>query len=124
MEKECKLLEEGDIIELKEGYDIYASVPEHFIFNNRRGSFLITHAAIRICGEMAYFAGRYVVYKVNSEGGGKGHGSNDSYPDGHHVFCERIDDPTVKVDFFQSGCFTATIKNIEPVGKAKLRWCE
>ena len=30
--------------------------------------------------------GRYVVVKTAFEGGGTGHGPDDAYPDGHHVY--------------------------------------
>lgn len=64
------------------------------------------------------FVGEYVVYAVKCEGGGTCNGVNgpDSYPDGHHVFCVKKDDPEITVDFYQTGCFTAIIKDIEPIG--------
>ena len=49
-------------------------------------------------------------------------GAHDVYPDGHHVFCVKADDDKVRVDFYQSGCFTAMIEDIKPVGKAILDW--
>ena len=117
-------LKEGDIIELKEGHSVYAKIPEHFVYSNRKGSFKLVRSKVDIGGEFAYLAGRYVVYKTTYDGGGTGHGPHDVYPDGHHVFCERIDNRSVKVDFYQSGAFTAMIKDIEPVGHAKLQWVE
>lgn len=118
------MLQEGDIIELKEGHEVYADVPQHFLYSNRKGSFAIAHGEVEIGGELSYLSGRYVVYKTTHDGGGTGMGPHDVYPSGHHVFCERLDDPSVKVDFYQSGCFTAMIKNIEPVAKAVRRWVE
>jgi hypothetical protein len=118
------MLSEGDIIELKDGHKVYANVPEHFLYANRKGSFKLSRGEATIGGEFSYLAGRYVVYKTASDGGGTGHGPNDVYPDGHHVFCEKLDDRSVKVDFYQSGCFTAMIENIEPVGKASRSWVE
>lgn len=117
------MLQEGDIIELKEGHQVYADVPEHFLYTNRRGSFALAHGEVTIGGELAYLAGRYVVYKTSFEGGGSAM-FNDYYPDGHHVYCERLDDHSVKVDFYQSGAFTAVIKDIEPVSRATRRWVE
>ncbi|HSH41295.1 MAG TPA: hypothetical protein VK973_04135, partial [Arenicellales bacterium] len=122
--KGVSMLKEGDIIELKEGHKVYADIPEHFAYSNREGSFKLTHHEALIEGDLAYLAGRYVVYKITQEGGGTGHGPNDVYPDGHHVFCERLDNNSIKVDFYQSGSFTAMIEEIQPVGRAKRQWVE
>jgi hypothetical protein len=116
------MLKEGDIIELKDGHEVYADVPEHLIYSYHKGPFKITRGKIKIGGKLAYFAGQYVVYKTTNDGGGTGHGPHDIYPNGHHVFCERLDDQSVKVDFYQSGCFTAMIEQIEPIARAKRRW--
>ena len=118
------MLKEGDIIELTEGHKVYADIPEHFAYDNKKGSFKLTHHEAKIDDQLAYLAGRYVVYKVTQDGGGTGHGSNDVYHNGHHVFCEKINDRDVRVDFYQSGCFTAMIEHIEPVGSAKRQWAE
>jgi hypothetical protein len=118
------LLEEGDVIELTEGLRVYANIPEHFVYSNRKGSFALTRHDVALGGEFEYLCGKYIVYKTTFDGGGTGHGSNDIYPDGHHVFCLKSDDENIKVDFYQSGCFTATIKDIEPVGKAVLKWSD
>ena len=119
------LLQEGDVIELERGHDVYADVPEHFVYANRKGVFdKLTHHEVNIGGDFAHLAGRYVVYKISRDGGGTGMGSHDVYPDGHHVFCERLSDG-VRVDFYQTGAFTAMIENIEPVGKAeRSKWQE
>lgn len=115
-----KLLKVGDVIQLKLGHKIYADVPEHFVYSNKRGSFKLTHTNITIGGETSYFAGRYVVVKTKRDGGGTGHGPGDVYPDGHHVFCEAMDNPDLPiVDFYQTGSFTAMIENIEPIGTAE-----
>jgi hypothetical protein len=118
------MLEEGDIIELKEGHYIYANIPEHFLFANRKGSFELARGEVTISGEFMYLAGRYVVYKTTEDGGGSGMGSHDQYPNGHHVFCERLDDRSVKVDFYQSGSFTAMLPDLQPVAKAVRRWVD
>lgn len=122
--KDGSVLQEGDIIELREGLTVYATVPEHFLYSNRRGSFKMTYTSVTIRGELMFLAGRYVVYKVAFDGGGTGHGPGDVYPNGHHVFAERLDDPSIKVDFYQSGCFTAMLPNLHPVGRAVRRWVE
>lgn len=115
------LLEEGDVIELKKGHMVYADVPEHFVFSNKRGCFELTHHDVMIGGDFDYLVGRYVVYKTVEDGGSDG---RDPYPDGHHVFCERLKDG-VRVDFYQTGCFTAMIEDIKPVGKAtRSKWQE
>lgn len=118
------MLQEGDIIELQEGHRICATVPEHFVYRNRVGSFQMVRDAVMIGGELAYLAGRYVVYKTHYGGGGTAHGPHDVYPDGHHVFAERLDDPNVKVDFYQSGCFTAMLPDLRAVGRAVRKWVE
>lgn len=117
------MLEEGDIIVLESGHRVYAYVPEHFVHDNRRGHFELTHSDITLGGDFDYLCGRYVVYKTAEEGGSWGYQGSDFHPNGHHVFCERLSD-RVKVDFYQSGSFSALIEKIEPVGKATRVWVE
>ena len=50
-------------------------------------------------GELAYLAGRYVVTKTAKDGGGPSY--DGGYPNGHHVYCRRLDDPSARVDFYQ-----------------------
>lgn len=88
----------------------------------KKGSFSLTRTDVRLGGEFDYLRGKYIVYKTSEDGGGTGHGRYDVYPDGHHVFCFKEDDETVQVDFYQTGCFTAMIEDIEPIGKAKMKW--
>lgn len=114
------LLTEGDVIELKAGHKVYADVPEHFLYSNRRGVFKKARGEAKIGGELGYLAGTYVVYKTANDGGGCGMGPNDVYPDGHHVFAERDDGE--RVDFYQTGAFTAMIEDIQPIGKAERKW--
>ena len=115
------MLQEGDIIELVAGDKVYADIPEHFVYHNRRGSFTLTHHDVVLSGEFTYLLGKYVVTKTAMEGGGCGHGPHDVYPDGHHVFCTSVDGKH-KVDFYQSGCFTAMLPNKTAIGKATLTW--
>jgi hypothetical protein len=117
-----KFLKEGDVIELKDGMDVYADIPEHFVYANHRGSFKLTHSDITLGGDFDYLCGKYIVTHTAFDGGGTGMGAHDVYPDGHHVFCVKADDDKVRVDFYQSGCFTAMIEDIKPVGKAILDW--
>lgn len=114
------MLQEGDVVELKAGMEVYADIPKHFVYSNRRGDFSMTHNNITLGGQFDYLCGKYVVTKTFMGGGGQSH--DGGYPDGWHVFCVKVDDEKVKVDFYQSGCFTAMIENIEPVGKATLKW--
>lgn len=120
------MLQEGDIIELKEGDRVYATLPEYLLYSNRKESLTPAWGEALIGGELAFLAGRYVVYKTCHNGGGvNGTGRDDVYPDGHHVFCERLDDSAaVRVDFYQSGFFTAMLPDLKPVGKAARKWVE
>lgn len=110
-----KFLKKGDVIEIKFGMIIYAMIPEHFCYYNKRGSFKLTHHEVEVNGEFDYFCGEYVVYKTKNEGGGTAMGNHDVFPDGHHVFCRKLEDAKMKIDFYQSGLFTAMIKDIEPI---------
>lgn len=115
------LLKEGDIIEIKNGHKVYSTVPKHFLYSNCKGDFTLGHGECEIGGELSYLAGNYVVDKVKFEGGGFGHGSHDIYPDGHHVFCKSLTSEQ-EVDFYQTGCFTCMITDIQPIGKAEISW--
>jgi hypothetical protein len=69
--------------------------------------------------DMSYLAGEYVVVAVNEEDGGPdGMNGRDSYPDGHHVKAIKLTDGEydphgVKIDFYQTGCFSAMITQSE-----------
>jgi len=115
-------LEEGDVIELVEGYTVYADVPEHFLYSNRKGIFKFGHGEVTIRGELSYLAGTYIVYKTTMGGGGTAHGPGDIYPDGHHVFCIRLYDHTVRVDFYQSGAFRALLPDVKVKARAAQQW--
>ena len=107
-----KFLEEGDVIDLEEGMVVYAMVVEHP--KSRRKY----EDAVAIGGDFSELAGRYIVVHAVDETG------DDSWPNGHHIFCMRADDPKVKVHFYQSGGFTAEIHpdKIKSLGKAKQTW--
>ncbi len=129
-----KLLKPGDIVELKRGHEVYVELPAHFCYSNREGTFdelartEVTIGKPKGGMDTEWLAGRYVVTSVAEDGGGTGMGDRDVYPSGHHVHCEKLQrsrhDSRVKVDFYQTGCFTAMIKEIEPVGRAVARWEE
>jgi hypothetical protein len=66
--------------------------------------------------------GEFVVIKTTFDGGGSGH--NDTYPDGHHVFCKALkngeyDENGVEVEFYQSGSFNCMIEDITPIRNMK-----
>jgi len=116
------MLQEGDIVVLRDG-PVYTSIPKHFAYANRKGCFdEFVNSQVDISGEFEYLQGRYVVYKTILHGGSTG---RDAYPDGWHVWCERIKpNDRIKVDFYQSGCFGAMRKDEKAVGKAKRAWNE
>jgi len=119
------MLAEGDIIDVPIGMRVYASVPEHFLYANRRGVFdKLAHGEVVVAEDFAHMAGRYVVFKTASDGGGTGHGPHDVYPNGHHVYCEKLDGSGHRLDFYQSGCFSVVHTDVVPVGKAERTWKE
>jgi hypothetical protein len=103
--KQNRLLREGDVIKITEKHlqTIYRS----------------------IC-PISRFIGKYVVYKTTFDGGGCGHGPHDIYPNGHHVFCKKLGDNKIQIDFYQDGCFTGLLppSQIKPIGKAIQYWKE
>lgn len=128
-----RLLREGDIIELREGHEVYVDLPKHFVYANRRGCFDELASTEVVIGEnkggmdTGWLAGRYVVVRTAVEGGGIGHGPHDVFPDGHRVTAERLEDDRrlyapPRVSFYQTGSFTAMIEAIEPVGRATAVW--
>lgn len=128
MTDDC-FLEEGDIIYINAGKHVYIELPEHCVYSNKIGVFnKLATTAIKIgepIGGMdtSFLESKYVVVKTAMEGGGIAM-EKDVYPDGHHVFCESISCPELKVNFYQSGCFTAMIRphEIQPAGKARRQW--
>lgn len=123
-----KVLDEGDIIELKEG-KVYATVPYHCL--NKPGEFgrgvfdKFTHTAVSL-SKCEWLQGKYVVYKTTIEEGDKE--SHDLHPmsgePAYHVFCERMDESKVRIDFYQTGDRTAMQYDIEPIGQAELKYQE
>lgn len=112
------LLREGDVIDLTSSQRVYADIPKHFV--GHPGDFALTHSEVWLGSEVFhYLRGRYVVTQTKQDGGGSSH--DGGFPDGHHVFCESVD-RKYKVDFYQTGCFTAMVPRIAPVGRANLRW--
>jgi len=116
------LLREGDIIQLGPEHRVYAQVPKHFVYANKRGDFELTYTDVQIGTRFEYFIGRYVVYKTCYDGGG----SLDGLPheQGYHVFCEGLDEKRYRVDFYQTGGFTAVNPDIQAIGHAQLSYTE
>lgn len=71
------------------------------------------------------FAGEYVVIATSLSGSSSNSlNPNNSYSDGHHVSCKKLKDGAFdpqgeEINFYQSGSFTAMIRNIQPVRKMK-----
>lgn len=118
------LLKVGDVIELKKGHTVYADIPEHCVYRNKIGCFEPTHALVKVGEDNGglntdFMIGQWIVVKTCEDGGGRGH--NDIYSDGHHVFCEKAlgketndkYDYVMKADFYQTGSFTAMIRENE-----------
>lgn len=117
------LLREGDIIELDDTHWVYTQVPQHFLYSNRRGNWTLAKGEIQLTGQFEYLQGRYVVTKTRMAGGGTGHGAFDVCPDGHEVTCVKVSGEQ-EVSFYQTGAFTCMIRDIEPVGRAELKWVD
>jgi hypothetical protein len=115
-------LAEGDVIMISPRHTVYALVPKHFVYANKRGCWELTKHNVTVMDEFLYLSGEYIVTKAVMDGGGTGNGPGDIYPDGWHVFCQKEDDPSIKIDFYQSGCFTAMIEDIKPIGRAVANW--
>lgn len=113
------MLQEGDVFILGPEHTVYACVPKHFLPGGYyRGDFSPTRTNVKL-SECDWIQGRYVVTKTAMDGGSNG--GRDNYPNGHHVWAERVTD-RFKVDFYQSGCFTAMITDVPVVGRARLKW--
>ena len=68
----------------------------------------------------------FVVEKAQMQGGGTGHGPHDVFPDGWYVEARRLHDDCSYnsqgevIRFYQSGCFTCFIPEVEIVGKMRM----
>ncbi len=127
-----QLLTEGDIIKLEKGHNVYVDLPKHCFYSNKVGCFEIAHENIEVGSkplgfDTAFLEGKYIVVKTVCDGGGTAHGPHDVFPNGHHVYCEKMVDSLdykIKVDFYQTGSFTAMIEHIKPIGKGELTYKE
>lgn len=60
--------------------------------------------------DTSIYAGNYRVYQALYDGEECAAFFGSSYgPDGWHVYCEKVDNPDIKIHFYQTGCF-ATVK--------------
>ena len=124
-------LQAGDIIEIKEGHEVYSLVPNHFLSDKKpelQGNFDLYKGSTthKITGLLAqYLCGEYLVYETKMDGGNDPY-SHDHYPDGHRVYCHKVGCENIKLDFYQSGCFTAMILpgKIQPIRKGELKMVE
>lgn len=69
--------------------------------------------------DSSIYAGEYIVEYTSFGGGGTQLGPNslDIYPNGWRVYCVKVDDPSIHVNFYQTGDFTAVISNICPINQ-------
>lgn len=119
------LLKEGDIIRLETGHNVYTQMPGRYWSadpTKEQPIVMLKREATLGAPGTEHLPGLYAVTKTTFDGGGNdGHNRHDAYPNGHHVWCERIDgdkDSNQPVDFYQSGCFTAMNGEIQVVGKS------
>ena len=159
------LLKTGDVVYLENGMKVYGSVPEKFVYSNKKKSNDITRHEVQIgrvlsidtdisseiedlvkdirhafdfrlginlskadakemigmkvskpkASTFCFEGGEFLVVETKMDGGGTGMGSHDVYPDGHHVFCKRVNldgsynENGEEIDFYQTGSFTSVI---------------
>jgi hypothetical protein len=107
-------LKVGDIIELKPGHEVYAMVEARSVYANRKYSRKLTQTNVTLNEEnFSHLLGEFVVIAAVKEAGDSD--PHDPWPGGWKVTCRSLADPMIEVSFYQSGCFTAKITDIEPV---------
>jgi hypothetical protein len=139
----------GDVFDLKPGHKVYVRMEERFVYFNRPGSRQIAQATVQVGEKWAEFTdprvvvfsdnppevldtgalvGRYVVTQTALDGGGQA--TDGAYPNGWHVTAKKLapdgtwDPQGMEVNFYQSGCFTAMIENVSPVGRMEMSFQE
>lgn len=124
--KPRRLLKRKDIIRIEKGHTIYAPIEARFAYVNMPRSRKIYHSDVTV-GELmplassyfyeskkgsvldtSVFAGDYVVVNCGYNGGGGR--LCDEFHDGWHIVAEKLDDPTIEIEFYQTGSFTAVIE--------------
>jgi hypothetical protein len=130
MPKNKQLLQEGDVVNMIAGLQVYAEVPQKYCYSNSKSNQLCeTEIQLGIAKNFFRtnkFIGAYVVVKTRMTGGGTAHGPHDIYPDGHKVYLKKLkngkwDEKGLEISFYQSGSFTCVIEpeKIKPVRKMK-----
>lgn len=128
-----RYLKVGDIILIKEGHDIYTKYPLMWGLFDSPFTWELAERDVTVRDSFNYLIGKYLVVNTCQEGGGVGHGSHDSFPNGHRVYCKRLFKKshqkehevihTCDINFYQSGAFTAMIRpdDIDVVGEAEVK---
>lgn len=123
------LLQAGDIIELRKGHNVYAEIPQHFIYRNQIGNFKKLERSRITIGEdkggmnTDFMVGIWIVVKAGRENSGDKYCQNS-----YHVYCQRDsklkNNFKMEIDFYQIGNYTAMIKEneVNVVGKAEATW--
>lgn len=117
------MLTEGDIFRIEPGDAFYALVPRHFTYASEKhvGDWELSRGELKAnTGDWSHvYIGDYVVTKTTRDGGGTAHGPGDVYPDGHHIWAQHTQYQNLKIDFYQSGCFTCMLPNKVAIGRAQ-----
>jgi len=116
------LLQEGDVILIRKGMEVYTEIPQVLVYplDEQDDPWKLVQEFVKVERHLSFLVGRYIVVKTTMDGGSNQ--SLDYYPDGHHVHCVKVDNANIKISFYQTGCFNGIIKDIKPIGKAKLTW--
>lgn len=119
-----KWLQPGDVFMLTQEHVVRAEVPEHFLYENRKGVFdKLSYGTVELKDpNFEYLRGKYIVTYAGLSGGGTGHGPHDVYPDGWCINAQKADNPNIKISFYQSGCFNCKNEGIKAIGRAKQTW--
>lgn len=118
-----QFLNVGDVFAVKMDMNVRVTVPKMFAYTGMPKATDPASRTIKV-GEILdngakkklktnSFIGDYVVVDTRFDGGGNA--VNDNYPDGHHVFAQRLakdgsyDPEGETVDFYQSGYFNCVV---------------
>jgi len=120
---ESQPITKSDILECVNKIDKIISYLSNKNLNNKITDFLLSIIDEKQSEifDTSNLEGEYIVYRTCYDGGSTG---RDEYPNGHHVYCENINNSNFKIDFYQSGCFSAVILpcNIQPIRKLTKKW--
>lgn len=122
-------LEVGDAFRLLPGMKVAMDIPRNRYFANRPDDTTLCRVVQTIDYRndlhTAVLSTEFVVYQTTYDGGGSDHGHEGAYPDGHHVWAESLDDPSLKIDFYHgpSSCANQIpLANLQPGRKMKRAW--